>query len=334
MFISLSALLAVVCLLPAVAKLQKPCGNAGGRRALRRAVGSLPAHRRGRARRRRGVLVGLRFVALGLAAAGGGGPSARRSAGDTPSRGRQPPARGARGRRSGDQPRLRHRRAGSDDRPNAEGRALAQGAWLRWRLVGQVRLPATDKELWEFVEARALPLVLTRLSDFTIQAATEAALAEVDLSLDDVLHHPVFDLLDANERPRTREALQALADGSSIDFFRTYQPLSRARTREAGVYVWSHTISFGPRRYALTEIRAAEAPTTSPLVESLGYEPYVFAIGVVDRFGIITSVSNDVSEVIGVTADEVLGHSLLPLDKEEFWSRLHSSTDPRTVLSI
>ena len=69
-------------------------------------------------------------------------------------------------------------------------------------------------------------------------------------------------------------------------------------------------------------------------MESLGYEPYVFAIGVVDRFGIITSVSNDVSEVIGVTADEVLGHSLLPLDKEEFWSRLHSSTDPRTVLSI
>ena len=194
-------------------------------------------------------------------------------------------------------------------------------------------MSATDEELWEFVQARELPLVLTRLSDFTIQAATEAALVEVDMSADEVLGCSVFDFLDANERPRARAALQAIADGV-IDFFRTYQPLSRAHTREPGVYLWSHAIAFGPRRYALTEIRAAEAPTASPLTESLGYEPSRFAIGVVNTFGIVTSVSNDVSDVIGVAADRLLGRSLLTRDGKEIWTRLHSSPEAFDGISV
>lgn len=118
--------------------------------------------------------------------------------------------------------------------------------------------------------------------------------------------------------------MKSLAEGT-IDFYRTYRPLSRTRTHRRGVYVWSHAIDIGEHRYALTQIRAAEGPTQSPLVESLGYEPTKFAIGILDKFGIVTSVSNDLEEVIGVPADDFIGRHLLPEDQHAFWSRFHSA---------
>jgi len=130
--------------------------------------------------------------------------------------------------------------------------------------------------------------------------------------------------MNVDERPRARQALQALADGT-IDFYRTYSPLSYARTRQPGVYVWSHAIDVGQRRYALTQIRVTEELTESPLAESLGYEPIKFAIGVIDHSGIVTSVSNDVGEVVGVMANDLIGRRLLPRDQHDLWSRLHSA---------
>jgi DNA-binding CsgD family transcriptional regulator len=183
-------------------------------------------------------------------------------------------------------------------------------------------MSATDEQMWDLVQARELPLLLTRLSDFTIQAATKAAFDQIDITPEKVLGARIFDLMDVDERPRAREALQALADGT-IDFYRTYRPLSHDRTRQPGVYVWSHAIDFGPRRFALSEIRATRERTESPLVESLGYEPAVFAIGVMDQSGIVTSVSNDVDEVIGIGPDALVGHALLPHEQYELWARFH-----------
>jgi DNA-binding CsgD family transcriptional regulator len=185
-------------------------------------------------------------------------------------------------------------------------------------------MAARDEEMWKLVQTSELPLVLTRLSDFTIQEATTAYLDQIDVSPDELLGHSVFNLMDAAERPRAREALQALADGT-IDFYRTYRPLSLARTHRAGVYVWSHAIDFGQRRYALTQVRATNEPTESPLVESLGYEPTKIAIGVMDGEGIVTSVSNDVDDVIGITADRLIGSELLTRDQHDLWSRFHTA---------
>jgi DNA-binding CsgD family transcriptional regulator len=184
-------------------------------------------------------------------------------------------------------------------------------------------MSVTDQAMWGFVQARELPLVLTRLSDFTIQEATPAYLEQINVPADEVLGCSVFDLMDPEERPRAREALQALADGT-IDFYRTYRPLSQAVTNRPGVYLWSHAIDFGDRRYALTQARAIRAPTESPLVESLGYEPVTFAIGLMDLSGVVETVSNNVSHVIGVKPNDLIGHDLLPPEQCEFWIRFHS----------
>lgn len=194
-------------------------------------------------------------------------------------------------------------------------------------------MSATDEKMWELVRARELPLLLTRLSDFTVQAATEAALDQVDMTPETVIGSSIFDLMDDEERSRAREALQALADGT-IDFYRTYRPLSHERTRQPGVYVWSHAIDFGPRRFALSEIRATRKPTESPLVENLGYEPPVFAIGLMDHSGIVTSVSDDVGDVVGTGPETLIGHALLPQEQYELWARFHSGPPPHAGCSM
>lgn len=183
-----------------------------------------------------------------------------------------------------------------------------------------------DEEMWKRVETSELPLVLTRLSDFTIQQATEAYLKEIPVPSKDLIGKSVFSLMDPVERPRAREALEALADGT-IDFYRTYRPLSLEHTHRSGVYVWSHAIDFGTRRYALTQVRATEESSESPLTMSLGYEPTRFAIGIVDRRGVVTSVSNDVDDVIGVTAENLTGHSLLTREQWKLWIHFHSTKE-------
>jgi DNA-binding CsgD family transcriptional regulator/PAS domain-containing protein len=175
-----------------------------------------------------------------------------------------------------------------------------------------------EQAMWGLVQAQELPLVLTRLSDFTIQEATQAYLDQINMPADEVLGCSVFDLMDPEERPRARDALQALAEGT-IDFYRTYRPLSLAVTHRSGVYLWSHAIDFGERRFALTQARAMREPTESPLVESLGYEPVTFAIGLIDLAGVVQTVSNNLSQVIGIKPDELIGRDLLPPKQRDFW---------------
>ena len=181
-----------------------------------------------------------------------------------------------------------------------------------------------DEEMSTFIQTSELPFVLTRLSDFIIEAASAAYFDQVAVPPSEVLGASVFSLMDESERPRAREALQALADGT-VDFYRTYRPLSAARTHRAGAYVWSHAIDFGERRYALTQLRAVDVATESPLVASLGYEPTTFAIGIMDKRGIVTSVSNDLDRVIGVRADDLIGEQLLVPEQRETWSHFHAA---------
>jgi len=64
-----------------------------------------------------------------------------------------------------------------------------------------------DEEMWEFVQTSELPFVLTRLSDFTIEAASAAYFQQIAVAADEVIGQSIFDLMDEAERPRAREAL-------------------------------------------------------------------------------------------------------------------------------
>lgn len=191
----------------------------------------------------------------------------------------------------------------------------------------------TDLDLWNSVQSLDLPLVLTRLSDFIIEAATPAYFAQIGIPASEVLGQSVLDLFDDTERPRASDALRAIADGT-IDFYRTYRPLSRARTTQLGVYLWSHAIELGGVRFVMSEVSSTDDPTESPLVRLLGFAPRRLAVGLINADGIVTTVSDDVSAVIGTSAKDLIGRNLLRSSQRAIWQRMISNNGPDAACSV
>jgi DNA-binding NarL/FixJ family response regulator len=183
---------------------------------------------------------------------------------------------------------------------------------------------STDEKTWEFQHERELPLVLIRLKDFTVEAATAAAFTELGVSSAEVLDRNVLELLDDDEQIRAGESLRALAEGT-VDFYQTYRPLSPQRTERRGVNVWSQGVNFADSRYAVSEVSAAEDRVQRPLTLSLGYAPHRFAIGIMDEAGVVTSVSDDLASIVGVPSDELLGRQLLGERERGLWEELRST---------
>jgi DNA-binding CsgD family transcriptional regulator/PAS domain-containing protein len=172
-------------------------------------------------------------------------------------------------------------------------------------------LEVADKDLWRAVQNLELPLVLVDLSDFTIAYFTKAFLEELDLKKEDVEHRRIFDLYDAADRENSRFALRALADGK-IDYFRSHRLLkNRAASSTMAVSLWVSAIGFGGRRFALAEACGRADALDSPLVRYLGYTPLNKAIGLTDTKGVVTTVSNNVRSVLGLTPERIIGRHLL-----------------------
>jgi DNA-binding CsgD family transcriptional regulator len=183
-------------------------------------------------------------------------------------------------------------------------------------------LLSTERDLWHVVDGLDLPLLLIELTHFTIVGATKSFFSEVEFPESDVLGRDVFSLFEPTDRARARKALHALAAGT-IDFYRTHRQLAHESSAKSQVSLWVHVIDDGNRHYALVEFCRCENLRVSPLVQYLGNTPYRFAIGVLDANGIITSVSTEVENVIGVAADDLIGQPLLREPGDAFWNRLH-----------
>jgi DNA-binding NarL/FixJ family response regulator len=110
--------------------------------------------------------------------------------------------------------------------------------------------------------------------------------------------------------------------------------LSRARTSQHGVYLWSHAIDLGGGRYVMSEVSSTDDPTESPLVRLLGFAPSRLAVGLIDPDGIVTTVSNDVSAVIGISAQELIGRNLLRASQRAIWKRMISNHGPDAACSV
>ncbi len=176
--------------------------------------------------------------------------------------------------------------------------------------------------MWDVVHDLDLPLLLVDLRDLTVVAATEAFTLEFDIAPNQIIGTKVVSLFASADQKRSREALGALADGT-IDFYRTNRRLSRSVSEFTDVSIWVHAIDFGPRHFALSELSRSKDLQVSPLVNYLGYTPSKVAIGVIDSAGVITSLSSSVASVVGLAANELLGHSLLSHSDHAFWQRLH-----------
>ena len=83
---------------------------------------------------------------------------------------------------------------------------------------------------------------------------------------------------------------------------------NNARCRSSA---WARSLQFGESHYALAQYSTSRTSRNSPLVEYLGYAPPTVAAGLIDDDGCITAVSKNVVEVVGETAESLIGRPLL-----------------------
>lgn len=180
-----------------------------------------------------------------------------------------------------------------------------------------------DHDLWNAVQNLELPLVLVDLSDFNVTYCTGAFLQQVQMTQEQVLNHPIYDLYEPRDRDNSRTALKALADGR-IDYFRSHRHLRNATTSPGlTISLWVSAIGLGKRQYALAEVCGHLDALDSPLVRYLGYTPLTKAVGLTDEHGVITTVSNNAKTVLGIAPHQLMGrHLLRPSDEQKLYKQL------------
>jgi DNA-binding CsgD family transcriptional regulator len=166
------------------------------------------------------------------------------------------------------------------------------------------------RELSEALGRLELALLLIELDDFTVTAASEAALRLVGMTPTAVVRHPVVDLIGDEDRMSALLALGAMRAGV-IDFYRAHRRFGPTEASGTVATAWVRAVEFDERRVALTELVDGMGARPSPLVEFFGRDPLQMAIGGVDSAWVVTSVSDNINLLLGVSAGQFVGRSLL-----------------------
>ncbi|MGH3733434.1 MAG: LuxR family transcriptional regulator [Acidimicrobiales bacterium] len=178
-------------------------------------------------------------------------------------------------------------------------------------------LDAVAKDVWDVVGGLEIPLFLVRLSeDFILTDATPAFFKLLAVPASSVLHKPIYELLSPTEQATARLALGALGDGL-IDYYASHRQLHLPGGRVVAAKFWNRAIQFSDCHYSLGQVAVSSEPRDSPLVEYLGYSPPKVAVGTTNAAGTITAVSNNVIDVVGETAQSLIGRQLLSNDAQK-----------------
>jgi DNA-binding CsgD family transcriptional regulator len=177
-------------------------------------------------------------------------------------------------------------------------------------------LDVATKDVWDVVGGLELPLFLIELKEFTVTQATPSFFENTGLSPSTVLNHPIYDILSPEDRESSHLALTALADGL-VDFYSSHRHLILPDGRVVIAKFWNRAIQFGDSLFSLAQLSLSSEPRDSPLVEYLGYSPPKVAVGTTDADGVITAVSNNVVDVVGRSAQTLIGRPLLSNDEQK-----------------
>ncbi len=177
-------------------------------------------------------------------------------------------------------------------------------------------LDVVAKDVWDVVGGLELPLLLIELDGFTVSDVTKSFSTQMGLPASSVLHHPVYELYDEHDQQSSRVALQALADGL-IDFYSAHRRIRLPDHRTLPVLGWARSLQFGESHYALAQYSVSGTSRNSPLVEYLGYAPPTVAVGLIDDDGCITALSKNVVDIVGETAESLIGRPLLTDNEQQ-----------------
>jgi len=155
-----------------------------------------------------------------------------------------------------------------------------------------------------------LPVALINLSDFTVEAVSNATLKYLGRPATSVVGHPVFDLLPELDRAKATAEWEAMRDGA-IDFYGGHLMTHAPSGAELPARQWVRAVRLADRTFAFVEVAPGTEAKTSPLANYLGHEPLTMAIGIVDSRWTITAISREVVDLLGITPDELVGRLLL-----------------------
>ena len=179
---------------------------------------------------------------------------------------------------------------------------------------------SADRELSRAVRQFELPIALIELDNFTVLAVSDAALELLGTTASAVVGHPVIDLIDSEERADALAVHEAIRAGH-INFYRASRRLGATEESRSLSTVWVRAIQFGDRRVTLVELVDGNRPRESPLVEHLGREPLHLVVGAMDARWVVTSVSDNISLVLGIHADDLVGRPLVSADEQRTLSK-------------
>lgn len=192
-------------------------------------------------------------------------------------------------------------------------------------------LDAAASDVWDVVGGLDLPLFLVELKDFTVTQATPSFFENTGLSPSQVLNHPIFEILSPDDRVSSHLALKALAEGL-VDFYSSHRRFVRPDGRVVPAKFWNRAIQFGDSLYSLAQLSLSPEPRDSPLVEYLGYSPPKVAVGTTDADGVITAVSNSVVDVLGQSAQSLIGRPLLSsVEQKRLLKQINELNDAGTM---
>ncbi len=171
------------------------------------------------------------------------------------------------------------------------------------------------------VGALELPLALINLSDFSVEAVSDAGLKYLGRPATSVVGHLVFDLLPESNRSRATAELEAMRDGA-IDFYGGHLMGTAPNGAELPARQWVRAVRFGDKPFAFVEVAPGAEAKTSPLGKYLGHEPLTMAIGIVDSRWTITAISREVVDLLDIAPDDLVGRLLLGAVEEHDVGRL------------
>jgi DNA-binding CsgD family transcriptional regulator len=171
------------------------------------------------------------------------------------------------------------------------------------------------KEMEGVLNLLELPIGLVDLADFTVVATSSDLLKLLGLRETEVIGRRVTELYTPEDGAAAIMALSNLRDGV-VDFYRSERQLD-ARFEKAAkvtaVTTWGRSVILGQRRFALVELSGGQARAASPFAAYLGGEPPVMALGTADGDWVISSISSDSIELLGLAPEELVGQNLLSL---------------------
>jgi DNA-binding CsgD family transcriptional regulator len=149
---------------------------------------------------------------------------------------------------------------------------------------------------------------LVDLDDGSIASISQTWLDHLGMPAESVVGRPGIDLV-RYDKAAAAQALALMRDGS-IRAFVARGELNEPIRSEAMSTIWVRPFEIGGRHLALVQAAPASDDTVTPIAKHLGYEPATMAIGSVDGNLIITAMSSDIADLLGVSPNDLVGQPL------------------------